>query len=1115
VFSAAAAIAVMDAVLFDPTVVQAARISAYVVAAALLLVFLLLRVPAGRDPRRVARHLEQREPVLDALLITAVERAAAKDGGGLEGRLFERAAQACRDPSGATRADRYRLRRAGLLLAGLAVVAGMGLWLAPPGWHHGASLLMWPSRPAREGMPYALTAAPGDVEVLEGSDLAVAGAATGFQPAELVLLYRLDGENRWRTEAMHPVGNGAFEGAITSLSAPLQYYLEADGVRSSRHRVAVQPLPRVGRMDHRYRFPAYTAQAERLVEGATDIAAVRGSRVQVEVTPQRRPASGALVLDGEVRRTLEPGPGGRLVAALAVEEASRYRIELLLPDGTSVPATPDHGIVALEDHPPRIAIERPGGDTRATPVEELEVAVEAGDDVGLRRVELVLSVNGGTEEVLPLTSGTTSAASLSTVHRLALEDRDLAPGDLVAVHARASDGVEARAAVTDIQFLEVRPFDRDYRRAASGRQGGGGGGQQGAEGLAAQQRDLVVALFRLARDGDRLPAQEREERLTTLSDAQARIRGRVEAIVRRIEGRAMVRATPGYRAMLEELPRAASAMTRVEALLAVPDPEQGLPPAREALAHLQRADAAFREVQVAARTGGGGGGGRADNRDLSRLFELEMDRFRNRYSRVQRGAMQQRQQQVDEAVEKLRELARRQREEVERAARRAAHSDLAGSGAATQQALAAQLEELMRRLERLSRERPSAAVEQTRRALERAAEAMRRAAGRPQQGPQQGQRQAQASGSAADREGSAARGGERGAQGRREAEAAGAGAAGAPRQEPGRAGAVHRGTPSASATDAAREALDHLERARGALAGDGPAQVSRALEEAAGRADGLAERQRAMREAIERAPEEDVEARLREKERLESEAARLREQLDRIAATAASGQPQVARRVREAAGVMREQDVEARLRRSREELAGGRPDPRLEGSIASALERTRDEVAQAARQAQAEAQASAAEAGRRAGRGEAGGAGTAKQLQALMRELAGLRESLERGRGAWGAGPGGRDGSDLAARADQLGRLRGPVADNPDVAGDLEALIEGVRALAAESAEGARGAVDASQMLDAIATLERALEAEAGEEATALVAPPAGGAPPRYRSRVDEYFRRLSEEPAR
>ena len=31
--------------------------------------------------------------------------------------------------------------------------------------------------------------------------------------------------------------------------------------------------------------------------------------------------------------------------------------------------------------------------------------------------------------------------------------------------------------------------------------------EQGTEGLAAQQRDLVVALFRLARDGGRLPGR--------------------------------------------------------------------------------------------------------------------------------------------------------------------------------------------------------------------------------------------------------------------------------------------------------------------------------------------------------------------------------------------------------------------------------------------------------------------------------------------------------------------------------------------------------------------------------------------------------------------------------
>jgi hypothetical protein len=1137
------AIALMDSQRFDPGVVSLARTAVYLTLAVLVLVFLVARVPWRRDARALAQHLEARDPALDALLLTAVQVHRDGAGSSLSGRLFRRATAACEDPHGATREDRAGQRRAARTLALIAGGLLLALLLAAPAWRHGALLLALPLAEAQHGMPYAVGVRPGTVTVLENADLAVHGAASGFAPGAMTLLRRDEGEPGWTRVPMHAGDDGGFESLLVGIAAPFEYRLEAQGVRSELHRVAVQWLPRIEGMQHRYRYPDYTGLDERVVEDATAISAVSGTRVELRVQPAAAQAAGELVLDGARRRALVRD-GGVLRASLEVDEASRYRIELATGDGTLVAVTPEHPVRALADGAPGVTLLSPGADARVTPVEEVRIEVQADDDVSLRRVELVLSVNGEPEEVVALDAGT-HGASVRALHNLYLEQRGLTPGDVIAVHARASDGVAARTAVTDLLFMEVRPFDRDYSRGRSGgRQGGGGGGGEGEQGLAAQQRDLVVALFRLTRDAARLSAAEQTERLTILSDAQARIRGRVEAIVRRIQGRAMVQSTPGYRVMLEAMPRATAAMLRVEALLAVPAAEEALPRAREALAHLQRADAAFREVRVAEQQGGGGGGGRSDNADLSRLFELEMDRLRNRYSEVQRAAPpQQRQQQRDETLQKLEELARRQQQEVDRARRRAARNDLAGRGAATQQQLAQELEELLRRLERLSREQSSAAMDAARQALEEAARAMREAGsqaqgqqaqGRTQQGQaQQGQGQGQAS----------------------------------PGQGGGAAG-------TRGAEQAAREALDRIEQARAALGNESPAQVARELDAARRRAESLAQRQEQMRERLAdsgatagrgeqdpsrsaprrgRAPgaadgtqparrggdgalpqppqagrrggsdgsgqrdaeagapsalrDDDASGAERELDRakaaMEADATALREQLDRIAEQAGADQPEAARRTRSAASIMREEDVEGRLRRSREELAAGAPDPGLENAIGRALDRVRERVAEAAR-------AAADDAG--TGGREAAAAPTAQDLRALMQELAGVRERTRDGT-AGNAGPGGRDASGWQNLAGSLGRLRGPVARNPGASGDLETLIRGIEALATDGGAIA-GDAQRDAFLQALAGVERAV-AELAGDAAASDALPAGRdarAPDRYRALVEDYYRRLSRE---
>jgi hypothetical protein len=104
-----------------------------------------------------------------------------------------------------------------------------------------------------------------------------------------------------------------------------------------------------------------------------------------------------------------------------------------------------------------------------------------------------------------------------------------------------------------------------------------------------------------------------------------------------------------------------------------------------------------------------------------------MDKLRNKYEGVQRGNWQQGSQQLDEALEKLEELARRQQQEIERLERRAALDPNAPSGGGSQRALAEELEEMVRRLERLSREQTTPQLRNLTRQAQAAAEAMRRA----------------------------------------------------------------------------------------------------------------------------------------------------------------------------------------------------------------------------------------------------------------------------------------------------------------------------------------------------------------------------------------------------
>jgi hypothetical protein len=90
--------------------------------------------------------------------------------------------------------------------------------------------------------------------------------------------------------------------------------------------------------------------------------------------------------------------------------------------------------------------------------------------------------------------------------------------------------------------------------------------------------------------------------------------------------------------------------------------KDAIPLEQKALQALLRAEATFRQIEVAfGQRGGGGGGGGSTGRDLASLFDLELDTQKNQYESAQSASpAEQHQKDVADALEKLDALAKRQ-----------------------------------------------------------------------------------------------------------------------------------------------------------------------------------------------------------------------------------------------------------------------------------------------------------------------------------------------------------------------------------------------------------------------------------------------------------------------
>ncbi|HKW47382.1 MAG TPA: DUF4175 family protein, partial [Gemmatimonadaceae bacterium] len=735
---------VLDKLHYGHTALLVARVIVLFIVAALAIVFVVVPLLPMRRPsdRRVALYLEEHAPSLDAAVLTAVElqeletardkadavRARRPVSSTLLSHLTRTALERVHTIDDGRHVDERELNVTAGILAGVAGIALLVTVLGPSALRHGMGLMLVPWDHERTAEAYAISAEPGNVTIARGGDLLVAARLRGFQSDEVDLLVRQKDSTTWQRLTMALDSTGKFAGRYTfrlfDIAAPLDYVIESNGVRSPAYHVEVKDVPYTKKLGLEYRFPSYTGMAPQAVDEGGDIAAVKGTQVRVRVTTTVPASGGRLIVErGEQNDTIQLAPqtDGTLGGTLRVDAPGFYKVELKAQDGRIFPGSLDYTVDALPDRPPTIMFTKPGRDQKVLNVDEVYAEVQADDDYGVQKLELVYSVNGGTEKTEPLYNATRRTPQMTAGHTFSLEDFKLQPGDVVSYYARATDNDAvsgAKTATTDIYFLQVRPFDQEYKQDQGGG-GGGGGGNDDAGQLSEQERQIIAGTFNTLRDKAAKQAKDLQEDLSTLRVSQQKLRGQTEELARRIVGRGIAARDSNFAKIAELLNKATPIMDTAEKQLADGNAQTALAPEQRALQQLQRAEAVFRNIRVS-MGGESSGGGASSQRaqDLADLFELNRDKLRNQYESVQRGREQQQEadQQIDATADKLKRLAARLQQENERAQRKADSLGRMGasgsSGGASQREMAQEAEEAARQLERLAREKAEQQREQ-------------------------------------------------------------------------------------------------------------------------------------------------------------------------------------------------------------------------------------------------------------------------------------------------------------------------------------------------------------------------------------------------------------------
>ena len=174
---------------FAPTAIWVLRFTCVFALLALALHFCIKPVRCRVDEVQVALYLEEHEPGLNSIILSAVEARSTQAGDlspQLVDHLVERAHDALVQVEYGDPVERQKLQLAGARLAiALIVVIGLALW--PPGFlRTGAPALLQLWNDASAVSPYRIELAPGDIEIARGDDQLISAMIAGFDGADVL-----------------------------------------------------------------------------------------------------------------------------------------------------------------------------------------------------------------------------------------------------------------------------------------------------------------------------------------------------------------------------------------------------------------------------------------------------------------------------------------------------------------------------------------------------------------------------------------------------------------------------------------------------------------------------------------------------------------------------------------------------------------------------------------------------------------------------------------------------------------------------------------------------------------------------------------------------------------
>ncbi len=620
---------------------------------------------ASPDYQAVARRIEEHNPELHALLLTAVEQKPDSTTGQLnylQQRVIEEALEHHRRSPWGERISRQLFLAQGAhwaaLLLFLLVLAGLR-----PSFSHGSGL--WAGAERSNGV----SVTPGDTNVERGTGLVVLARFNDKLPADAELVIKPVNEAEQHIPLAKNLGDPVFGGGVPEVKGDLTYRIEFTHGRTRDFKVTAFDYPRLDHADARLTYPEYTHLPEKTVKDTRRVSAVEGTALNYSFFLNKSVTKATLVAKDKSSVPLTPDSTNATIyhSSFTLDESRRYELVLVDDAGRTNRVPPEFVLEALKSQPPELKIASPRGDQRVSPLEEISFEGEASDEFGLSSYGIAYTPANGETKTIELGKNAGPREKRQFNFLLAMENLKAQPDQLVSYYLWADDtGPDGRPRRTtsDIYFAEIRPFDEIFREGQpqdpnqNNNNSQGGQGNQ-SEQLAELQKQIISATWNLKRrETGAKPSAKYKDDTQVVRDSQQ-------------QALDQVRSSPaaGDERLKPFVEAAEKSMEKASGHLGEASDKNSVAPLPSALTDEQSAYQALlklsaREYQVtqgARQSGRGRSGGQRSQRQID---QLDLKQTANRYETQREASPTQTPQQREQlqVANRLKELAQRQQD---------------------------------------------------------------------------------------------------------------------------------------------------------------------------------------------------------------------------------------------------------------------------------------------------------------------------------------------------------------------------------------------------------------------------------------------------------------------